>query len=282
MGGTLGKKKTVIALKTGDIYSRSEQGRHKEDTNNSHASIGSFCMETPPMSPRQGSAGKAVQREVSSSQEVVSRVDVYASSKLRYPKKRDDMKLARKAISTNIIQKPRVHRSKPLVFSEQLVVENVHPEDPYDNLARKHFERRSSVVESPVARTGTMKLLKPKTRRRASTELSKQIKGLPELVKEVRAAKAELMPQESLGEYLGLRRLEELTPHSVEGDMTPSRGTMYRLTHRRLVSQKDVKSPEVQWHKLNSKRAERVWQWRGAFGSLAKLPGRVKGGISQF
>jgi hypothetical protein len=232
-------------------------------------------METPPLSPRQGSKGRVVQREVSSSKDVVSRVDVNASRKLRYLKKRADMKMPKKVVTTNIILKPRAHRNKQLVFSDaKLVVEAVHAEDPYDNLTRKRFERRSSaVVESPAARTGTMKLLRPRTRRRKLTELSRGVGVLPELIQEVRTTKAELMPQENLGEYLDLRRLEELTPHlaAVEGNKTPSRGTMYRLTHRRTASQKDIKSSEVQWDKLNSKRAERVWQWKGAYGSLAKL-----------
>jgi hypothetical protein len=273
MGGKCGKKRTVIALKTDNTFSRHDKVRRVKEDVSSRVSLNSLGAEkTHPDSPRLVPKRTNMKAEASACSESVSRVDVSTDQRRTlYPNKRARLKDPNRR-SVVIAAAPLAAPAKSVGFSQQMVIENFRKDDdPYDKLEKIQFNRRpSSTLEHLEARTGSLKLLRRGNRRRRSSEseeedtIAKIVHGAREVKPDHRRATVLSSAKEE-----GLRYSEGLHQHKAEGHK--GRSTTYRLTHRRTISQKIIQpAQEANWSAFNSKRAERVWQWKGAYGSLAK------------
>lgn len=275
MGNSAGKKKAVIALKTDNTFTRAEEIRHRiqaDDLARANASFGSLEAEgTPPYSPRFTGKQKTQSHVNSSISEVVKCIDVTTTtSRVSYPRRRVDSR--RTLICENILPKPKVTANSHVNFDAQMQVEALKGDDPYDKLSKRHRERRQS-LDSPEFRTSSMKLIRP--RRQSNETIAKRGLGsFIGLVKNSRASGLHEKEAHDKDNFVENGRLEDSTIRRrlVSGPILKSANVTYRITHRRTHSQKEIPhADEVHWDALNSKRAERVWQWKGAYGSLARL-----------
>jgi hypothetical protein len=272
MGGKFSKKRTVIALKTDNTFSRHDQVRRGQEHLPSNVSLNSLeAEETPPQSPRLVPKKPNKKTEDSACSQVVRRVDVSTDQRRKlHPSQHASFKASNRRTLVGIIAAaPLATPTKIVGFSEHMVIENFRNDDPYDKLKKGQFNRRPSNLEHLGARTGSLKLLKHGKPRRRPSE-SEEEDTIAKIVHEAKEAKPDhrRATVQSSAKDEGLRYLEG--QHRAEGQK--GRSTAYRLTHRRTISHKIIHpAQEANWSAFNSKRAERVWQWRGAYGSLAKV-----------
>mmetsp|Transcript_33819 Transcript_33819/g.58941 ORF Transcript_33819/g.58941 Transcript_33819/m.58941 type:complete len:291 (+) Transcript_33819:677-1549(+) len=286
MGSAFGKKKTAISLKTQNTFTRAEETRNKldrpDESASSNSSFGTLGAEdTPPYSPRVVTNRNIKgQKDESTHQEPVRHIDITATSKILLgPKKRAEMRIMKRrtVITTNVVQKQRVHTVKAFDFSEPIEIEQIKPDDPYDKLENKRYSRKLSVLDNPDVKVTSMKLLRTPKHTRRNTEMPTSLiifSGLTDKLKEARTLQfSDKAPEVAKEELIDLIRMEEISRKSLHKlPSMKSSSTTYRLTHRRTVSQKyNQPVDDVHWSALNSKRAERVWQWKGAYGSLARV-----------
>lgn len=281
MGSTLRKKKTVIDLKVENTYTRAEETRrinsHVDDSLEPQDIESLRDEDVPLFSNRISSSNKPERlRSFSSTVEVVRHIDVTATtSRISRRKKLKNTWSCNKRtiLSPHLGSAPKVLPLKQTFdYTQDIVVEPMKLDDPYDRLSKARVERRLPVLEKPDLKVGSIKLVRPRHTRRMtefkSTGFGAVICQMKEFTSYPLIEKASLV---DTGKEDGLNEL--IRRNMVEDQAPKSTGKMYRMTHRRTVSQKDIPSLATLCSH-NSKRAERVWQWKGAYGSLSNLAKR--------
>lgn len=282
MGGSSTKRNSAIPLKAKKAHPRenSEQRTIKANISSyDHASEVSLEY----YSQLQDSSRRHLKPEVESSKsktscEPVESIDVTAATgKPQKLRKRVEIPSNRRnIIRPKIPLKSRISLIKPLNLSGSFVVEQLMPDDPFDKLNQRRFEQRAFTKESPEVRTSSMKLLTPCQKRSPSSyHTSRGLLSFSEQIKKIKAVQTEKLCgiYDKTHEDLMKNSRGESTPAETSyavPDVKTSTKT-YHMTHKRTMSQKELPSVEGHFKSLNSNKAERQWQWLGAFGPLAKL-----------